>query len=201
VPDQQSSGTNLAQIADPADSRSSLENKMAPRGGGAVRSVLKSYATSVHESGSEPCSQNKGRSQSYSGLVRRLTLAGEAIDFLLGHPDLKPSDKDLGLFMVRQTLLFGKDTDKNTARQQAKGVRNLNRGTGRHEKTLQRARQRLRNAGFMRVLIEPGDRRGNTYAPDFDFISQTVERMRTPEQIAPPIKATRRVVILKMLRS
>lgn len=154
-------------------------------------------------------SKGEGRAPSYSDLMRRLTLITEGIDFLLGHPDLKPSDRELGLFERRQTVLFGKNTDKNTVRQQAHVVRNLNRGTGRHEKTMQPARQRLRKLGFMRILMEPGDRRRNTYAPDFEFISQAVERIRTPEQIAPPpreqvappIKATLRVVILKMLRS
>ena len=130
--------------------------------------------------------------------MRRLTLITEGIDFLLGHPDLKPSDRELGLFELRQTVLFGKNTDKNTVRQQAYGVRNLNRGTGRHEKTLQRARQRLRKLGFMRILMEPGDRRGNTYAPDFEFISKLSSafaprsKLLPPpqEQVAPPIKAT-----------
>src|SRR5215469_368281 len=159
---------------------------MAPRGGGALRLLVNSYAISVPETESDGFRKVDGRGPSYSELVRRLTLISEGIDFLLGHPDLKPSDRELGVFILRQTLLFGKDTDRNTARQQAHGVRNLNRGTGRHEKTLQRARQRLRKIGFMRVLSEPGNRRGNAYAPDCDFISQAVARMRTPEQIAPP---------------
>jgi hypothetical protein len=159
---------------------------MAPRGGGALRLILNPYATSVHERAEESFRRADGPAPSYSELVRRLTLLAEGIDFLLGHPDLKPSDRELGLFELRQTLLFGKTIDKNTARQQAHGVRNLNRGTGRHPKTLQRARQRLRNAGFMRVLSKPGDRRGNAYAPDLEFISQAVERIRTQEQIAPP---------------
>ena len=163
---------------------------MAPRGGGALRLILNSYATSVPESAEKSFSKAEGRAPSYSELVQRLTLITEGIDFLLGHPDLKPSDRELGLFELRQTVLFGKKTDKNTVRQQAHGVRNLNRGTGRHEKTLQRARQRLRKLGFMRTLMEPGDRHGNTYAPDFEFISQAVERMRTPEQIAPPSPGT-----------
>jgi hypothetical protein len=110
----------------------------------------------------------------------------DGIDFLLGHPDLKPSDIELGVFLLRQTLLFGKDNDKSTSRQQACGVLNLNRGTGRHPKTLQHARSRLRKAGFMRVLGGPGDRRGNCYAPDFEFIERQVAQIRMPKQIAPP---------------
>jgi hypothetical protein len=147
---------------------------------------VKSSAPSVHKNESQTNGESRPAPAPYSELVRRLQLTANAIDFLLGHPDLKPSDRDLGLFIIRQTLLFGKEADKNTARQQAHGVRNLNRGTGRHEKTLQRARSRLRQVGFMRVLGEPGDRRGNAYAPDFDFIARTVEKLRTPEQIAPP---------------
>ncbi len=147
---------------------------------------MKSYALSVHESASQPSSTITDAAPSYSELVHRLKLVTVAIDFLLGHPDLKASDRELGLSFLRQTILFGKQTDKSTARQQAHGVRNLNRGTGRHEKTLQRARGRLLRAGFMRVLSEPGDRRGNAYAPDFDFIEQQVEKMRTKERIAPP---------------
>ena len=135
------------------------------------------YAASVPENESQ---QNLWRAPSYSELLRQNKLLTLGIDFLLGHPDLKGSDVRLGLFELRQTAGFGKKCDMNTSKQQAHGVRNLNRGTGLHEKTLQRSRRRLRQAGFMRVLGEPGDWRGNTYAPDFDFISQYVAKMRHP---------------------
>jgi hypothetical protein len=155
--------------------------KTAPLAGGALRFALTSYATSVCESESQPNSKTARAAPSYSELVHRLRLVTAGIDFLLGHPDLKPSDRELGAFLLRQTVLFGKETDKNTARQQAYGVGNLNRGTRRHEKTLQRARGRLRQTGFMRVLGEPGDRLGNAYAPDFEFILLQVDKIRTPE--------------------
>ena len=115
----------------------------------------------------------------------RLQRITNGIDFLLGHPDLKPSDRELALQILRQTVLFGKETDKITAQQQAYGVRNLNRGTGRHPKTLQRARRRLREAGFMRVFWEPGDRRGNTYSPDFEHMRVELQKLHASEQIAP----------------
>ena len=76
---------------------------MAPRGGGALRLILNSYATSVPESAEKSFSKAEGRAPSYSELVRRLTLITEGIDFLLGHPDLKPSDRELGLFELRVT--------------------------------------------------------------------------------------------------
>jgi hypothetical protein len=128
----------------------------------------------------------QGAAPSYAELLRRLKLMSAAIDCLIGDPDFKPSDIKLGLFMIRQTLLFGKDADKNTSRQQAHGIRRLNRGTGPHPKTLQHSRARLRKRGFMRVLGLPGDRRGNLYAPDFGFIVREAESMRAQEQIAPP---------------
>ena len=52
-------------------------------------------------------------------------------------------------------------------------------------KTLQRARARLQQAGFMRVFCEPGDRRGNTYGPDFERMRVEARRLRSREQIAP----------------
>jgi len=150
-----------------------------------VRLQLKSYATSVRVDRSQLNHGQGSAAPPYSELVQRLRLIGAGIDFLLGHPDLKSSEVILGVFELRQTALFGKETDQNTARQQASGVRCLNRGTGLHPKTLQRARRRLREAGFMRVLFEPGDRRGSTYSPDFEHILAAVAEMRTPEQIAP----------------
>jgi hypothetical protein len=33
------------------------------------------------------------------------------IDFLLGHPELTSSDRELGMLLFRQTVLFGKTTD------------------------------------------------------------------------------------------
>ena len=146
---------------------------------------MNSYAPGVPESGSQPSSASTQTAPSHADLVRRLQRITNGIDFLLGHPDLKPSDRELALQVLRQTVLFGKETDKITAQQQAHGVRNLNRGTGRHPKTLQRARRRLREAGFMRVFCEPGDRRGNTYSPDFEHMRVELQKLRTPEQIAP----------------
>ena len=93
---------------------------------------MKSYAPSVPKYGLQPNSRLTPGAPSYSELVQRLKLIAEGIDFLLGHPDLKPSDLELGLLVLRQTVLFGKETDKITAQQQTHGIRNLNRGTGRH---------------------------------------------------------------------
>jgi len=133
----------------------------------------------------EPNDQGDDKAPAYAELFRRLRLVTTGIDFLLGNPDLKPTDRELGLMILRQTALFGKEIDKITAKQQASGVRNLNRGTRRHPKTLQRARARLRKAGFMRVFNEPGDRRGNTYSPDFEHMNSELQKLRTPGQIAP----------------
>src|SRR5262249_52021343 len=44
---------------------------------------------------------------------------------------------------------------------------------------------RLRKAGFMRVLCQPGDRRGNTYSPDFAHVQAEVQKFRSPERFAP----------------
>ena len=146
---------------------------------------MSSYALSVPKSIPQRKSDLAPAAPPYTELVRRLRLTGACIDFLLGHPDLKPSDRELALLILRQTVLFGKETDKITGKQQARGIRNLNRGIGRHPKTLQRARKRLRGAGFMRVFYESGDRRGNSYSLDFDHMHAELEKWRTAEQIAP----------------
>ena len=36
----------------------------------------------------------------------------------------------------------------------------------------------------MRIFCEPGDRRGNSYSPDFEHISAEVQKLRSPEQFA-----------------
>ena len=73
---------------------------------------------------------DRSNAPSYDELVRRLKRTQEGIDWLLGNPELKPTDRELGVFILRQTTLFGKETDQITAKQQAKGIRHLNRGPG-----------------------------------------------------------------------
>ena len=85
---------------------------------------LRHHAAGVPESGSQPSSVFIQTAPSYADLVRRLQRITTGIDFLLGHADLKPSDRELALLILRQTVLFGKETDKITAQQQAHGVRN-----------------------------------------------------------------------------
>jgi hypothetical protein len=105
---------------------------MAPRGGGALRLVLNSYATSVPESELQP--KIVGIAPSHSELRPRSSLVTARTDFPLGH--LRPSDRELRLFIQRRTGLFGREIrkDNKKARRQAHGVRHPNRGTGRHEK-------------------------------------------------------------------
>ena len=110
--------------------------------------------------------------------IDRLQLMAAGIDFLLNHPKVKFTEFQLGVMLLRQTALFGKSSDTITLSQLSRGVRNLNRGTGRSTRRLSRASALLAELGFISKQKPDQSWRGLQYSLDRDHILRSVEALR-----------------------
>jgi hypothetical protein len=107
--------------------------------------------------------------------LTRLKILTAAIDFLFSHPAILGPEFKLGIFILRQTILFGRFGDQMSHRQQMDGIRRLNRGTRISERRLIRACSQLAKIGFVTIVLHPGDWRGSEYQLNLPTIENYLE--------------------------
>jgi hypothetical protein len=126
--------------------------------------------------------------RTYDELLQAVKVAAATIDYACGHPSLKnrPAARNLLLLTMRMTILFGKDTDQMTRRQQSSGVRRLNNGTQYKTEALRRATRDLEALGALLVIRKPGAEKGDVYAINSEVVLNWVQDQR--ERIAPHLQ-------------
>jgi hypothetical protein len=125
----------------------SLGNKMAPRGGGAVRVFLNSDAFSVHK---EEPQQKAFRKLNYTQVPNVL------MDNWL--PDLTGAEVKILLYLVRRTLGFHRNSTEIGLRRICHGQPGKDRGTGLHLETASDAVKSLEARGLLTATRHPGGR-------------------------------------------